>query len=85
MDKRIRIVVMKVVAAIDCVELYKTWMIGMPVCVGFINPRTLSCQSGPKQKHSVINITKPSRALKREPHILAEGRTREASLSSSLI
>lgn len=82
-DNSIKTVVMKVVAAIECVELYKTWMMGMPVCVGVVSPRTLSCQSGPRQKHSVMSISRPRRALKKEPHIIAEGRTREASFSSS--
>ena len=82
-DNRMRIVVMNVVAAIEFVELYKTWMIGMPVWVGLVSPSTLSCQSRPRQKHSVMSISKTSRALKKDPHIIADGKTREASLSSS--
>lgn len=76
-DNKIRTTVNTVVPAMEPVELYRTWMIGTPVGE-FSTSSTL-----PRQKHNVMSMIKPKRPSNKVAHTMADGGTREASLSSS--
>jgi len=65
------------VPALLCVTLKKTWMNGYPV------GDSIMSMTLPKQKQNVMIMMKPMVPLIPAAHIIALGRTREASLISS--
>jgi len=73
----IKIAVMMHVPALLCVTLKKTWIKGYPVG-DWMMSKTL-----PRQKQKVMIMMKPIVPLIPAAHIMALGRTKEASLISS--